>query len=380
MSRPQARAVGIILLASTWLLLVTLTAACLEYDLRGQASSLFHAAESDGETDFLARGRYVPQLTVAQPAGADGLLDVEISLDAFARVGTGGDADTSSVDLYRMKLRYATPRSETRLGLQQLNFGPAYLLRPLRWFDMLDPRDPLSITEGVYALSFRYVTPGNASLWLWSLYGNDEVKGYETLPTTEDGVEFGGRFQSPVPGGEMAFTFHRRRVDGPLPWVEDFAEHRYALDGRWDVEIGLWMEASLTRQASDYVPFRWQKMISLGGDYTLAAGNGIHVLVEHMAVDMADRALGWDWEENSHVSGFMVGYPLGLMDNVTAIGFYSWDEGDYSQYLGWERAWDMLTLNLSAFHYPGRANSLLAGGAGTSATGYGGQVVLVFNH
>jgi hypothetical protein len=213
---------------------------------------------------------------------------------------------------------------------------------------------------------------------LWGLYGNDELKGYEMLKTLDDGVEFGGRMQLPVPSGEAALTFHRRTVTAPAPFVDDFPEYRYGLDGRWDIEVGLWAEAVLIQQESPYVPFEWRQMLTLGADYTLTVGNGPHILVEHMAVDAVARPLKWD--QDSHVSGLMIGYPLGLMDRVAAIGFYSWEEEEYSQFLSWQRAWDRFTLEVSAFHYPDGGASVYPGVAGTFEGGSGGQVVLIFNH
>lgn len=360
------------------ILLAGRAAYCLEYDLRGQASLLANGRSLDDEGYYIGEARYLPQVTLTGGIGKNNLIDLEASLDAFARAGSEDGADTSAVDLYRLKLRFATPRSETRIGLQQLNFGPAYLLRPLRWFDRLDPRDPLGLTDGVYALSFRYVAATNASIWLWGLYGNDEPKGYEMLATPDDEVEFGGRMQVPVSSGEVALTFHRRTVTAPGPYAEDFPEYRYALDGRWDIEIGLWLEAVLTHQKSEFLPFEWRQMVTLGGDYTLPLGNGPHVLMEHMAVDAAARPLEWD--EDSHVSGLMVGYPLGLMDRLTAIGFYSWEDKEYSQFLGWQRAWDRFTLEVSVFHYPDGGGSVYPGGAGVLGGGSGGQLVFIFNH
>ena len=73
-------------------------------------------------------------------------------------------------------------------GLQKINFGSAVLLRPLMWFDSLDPRDPLQLTDGVYAVLLRYYFPNNANLWAWALYGNDSPKGWESAATAEDTV------------------------------------------------------------------------------------------------------------------------------------------------------------------------------------------------
>jgi len=55
-----------------------------------------------------------------------------------------------------MWIRLSTKQFELRAGLQKINFGSATLLRPLMWFDKIDPRDPLQLTDGVYALLARY--------------------------------------------------------------------------------------------------------------------------------------------------------------------------------------------------------------------------------
>ncbi len=43
---------------------------------------------------------------------------------------------------HRLEVRFATNQMETRPGLQKVGFGPVFLLRSLRRFDRLDPRDP----------------------------------------------------------------------------------------------------------------------------------------------------------------------------------------------------------------------------------------------
>ncbi|MCK7489842.1 MAG: ABC transporter ATP-binding protein [Anaerotruncus sp.] len=39
----------------------------------------------------------------------------------------------------------------------------------MMWFDTIDPRDPLQLTDGVYALLLRYYTRGNANFWAWAM-------------------------------------------------------------------------------------------------------------------------------------------------------------------------------------------------------------------
>ncbi len=361
-----------------------------QYDLVGQLSG-WHREINDRDLRRYQSGlRYIPQLTLTRSLGPSRLLDLEASLNATI-VSSHLD-DEAELDLYRLKLRFSTAQTETRLGLQRLNFGPARLLRPLRWFDNLDPRDPLGLTDGVYALRFRYVALNNTSLWLWELLGNDDPKGDEVLPTEQESVELGGRLQLPLPRGEGAFTFHRRRVDastlpisphpGPAPPLEPgetgFTENRFALDGRWDIEIGLWFEAVLQQQRCKLLSRPWRKTMTLGADYTLGLGNGLHVLCEHMATVSSRKAPGW--HEDIHVSAYSLNYPIGYLDNLQAIGYYSWEDRRYYQYLAWARTWDNWMLSLSLFHYPDANDRQELDSRMAPDSGTGGQVLVIFNH
>ena len=87
------------------------------------------------------------------------------------------------------------------------------MLRPLMWFDKIDPRDPLQLTDGVWGLLARYYFLNNANIWLWGLYGNEKPKTWEIGKTNQHYPEFGGRFQSPVPKGEAAVSYHFRMAD-----------------------------------------------------------------------------------------------------------------------------------------------------------------------
>jgi hypothetical protein len=349
-----------------------------EYGLRGQASGWVDTEKADNKWNTGLGTHYLPQLTISQDIRDDTFLDLEVALEAFARTRQGDQDDTAGVDLYRMKLRFATPRTETRLGLQQINFGPAYLLRSLRWFDRLDPRDPLGLTDGVYALSFKYVAQSNTSLWLWGLYGNEEPKGNEVLASLREEPEAGGRLEVPVLLGEVAFTFHYRWVDGPEPMIEDFAERRFALDGRWDIVIGGWVETVLIHQRSKDLPYEWRKMITLGADYTFPIGNGLHTLLEHMAVVPSDEALGW--VEDSHISGLSLSYPVGYADRLAVMPFYYWDSREYSFYTAWEHYWDRLSLNLSFYRYPDVEAETGQLGPAVPGGGRGARLLLVYNH
>lgn len=359
-------------------LLFATPGAALNTALQGQFSTWTITARDDGEWRHQAGMRYLPQLTTDYALSNDWLLDAEVMVNGYWAVdNAAADTTTRDADLYRVKLRMTTPQTETRLGLQKINFGPARLLRSLRWFDRLDPRDPLQLTDGVYALRFKYSTLTNASVWLWGLYGNDDPKGYETLPSDPDEPEFGGRLQYPLWNGEVAATFHTRQVDAALLRTENFREHRFAMDGRWEVEIGFWFEAVAQQQDTDMIADEWTKMLTLGADYTFAVSNGLHVVAEHLLSVSAEELAGWD--DDTQVSALSVNYPLGLWDSLSAIGYYAWEPQQYSQYVRWQRMYDTLTLTFSLFHYPeAAATAALTHHAGLR--GYGGQIMVTYYH
>jgi len=344
----------------------------LEYDLRGQLlgwTTETHVQEQWRNQSGL---RYLPQLTVSQMLNDAMFLDLDAAVNGFVSYSSDSDKVESDVDLYRLTLRFATNQTETRVGLQKINFGPARLLRPLRWFDQLDQRDPQGMTEGVYALLFRYTALNNANAWLWGLYGNDKVKGLERLSSTKDDVEFGGRLQYPVLGGELAATAHTRTVDGNRLETDDFTETRFGLDGHWEKGVGMWFESVLQHQDSSEMPYEWTTMATVGIDYTFGIGNGLYLVLEHMLTGASEEPFGWN--EDAHVSAYMLSYPIGLFDSISAIGFYNWELEEYSQHLSWQRAYDNLVIDVSLFRYPE------IGGADQRQAGYGGQLMLIYYH
>jgi hypothetical protein len=313
--------------------------------------------------------RYLPEISYSSLADNGGLLETVISVHGF--VSSYQDEIFKDLDLYRLSFRYATMQSETQIGLQKINFGPAQLLRSLRWFDRLDPTDPLNITKGVYGLRYKYSFINNANLWLWGLYGNTDPKGYEFNGTKKGSPEFGGRIQYPVIAGELALNGHTREV------VEDeavFRENRLALDGRWDVLLGLWFEAVALHSNSKKTEFPWQKLLTLGADITLPLGNGIHVLSEHMIVS-ASESFTSNTESLSN-SAISVSYPFGAFDTFRAIGFYSWQVERFFQFYSWQRTFDTFALNFNIYSYP----SMNTIGLDTPYSGYGAQIMFIYNH
>jgi hypothetical protein len=360
---------GLLILAAV----VPLTA--MEYDLRGQLSTRLTGRYLDEKWSGSAGLQYIPQLSLTKTLRRDRLMSAEIAV--YGYVNSGDSLTGDNFQPYRLNVRYATARSEIQLGLQKINFGPAQLLRSLMWFDRLDPRDPLKITEGVYGLRFRYNYLNNANTWLWLLYGNDETKGYEIQPTIKDKPEFGGRLQLPVRHGEVALTYHQRYIKDAVNGLEN----RVAFDGRWDYILGWWTEV-----VAQYSYTRWTYFTTFGADYTFGIGNGLYTLIEHKInfypactrrVEYAYSGMS-TWQDYNllKVSAVMLTYPMTLFDNLMAIGYYSWASDAFYQYVGWQRTYDKLVVNLNFFNYPDVALS----GDSSAGAGKGLQLILIYNH
>lgn len=320
--------------------------------------------------------RWQPSLSLGHSLGNGWKLDGEISLDASAALAAPGwgavDAE-GAVDPYRFWLRLSGERFEARLGLQKIDFGSATLFRPLMWFDRLDPRDPLQLSDGVWGLLLRGYFRGNATAWLWGLYGNDGTKGWETEPTAARTPELGGRLQLPLPAGEAAVTAHFRRVDAGAGQAD---ESRLALDGKWDVGVGLWAEASLARRQGREIP--WQRALAAGVDYTFAWGNGLYLLAEQFLVQAAPSLLGRGGTAASY-SALLARYPLGLLDSLSAIVYLDWRAGQVYSFAAWQRTTDRWQFHVMAFANPRQPRLAQNAGSGASFAGRGFQLLVVWN-
>jgi len=332
--------------------------------------------------------RYIPSLSIEKTISKRYTFDIEFSLNAygFAQMHSFDNIETDGkIKPYRMWLRFSSSQFEARLGLQKISFGSAMLLRPLMWFDRIDPRDPLKITDGVYGLLLRYYFINNTNIWVWGLYENDEPKGWEINHTEDKSPEYGGRFQAPLFNGEIAFTYHHRRaalnqelysqnqLGGP-----SVPENRFALDGKWDIGIGFWFEGVMIHQNSDNLPFPWRRAINIGLDYTFDLGNGLNVLGEHFVLENSEKAFGPG--ESITLSALLLNYPLGLMDNIRAIIYYDWKNKGLYRFVNWQRTYDRWSFHLIGFWNPEQFLVYQNQKGDNLFAGKGFQIMFVFNH
>ena len=380
------RGTKLIALAALTLLLQT-AARPLSITLKGLITGWLTSNLDNLSQPFLGL-RYIPEFLLDKALSEEYTLDFKLSLNAYGTAHIRNLENTTTdgdIDLYRLWGRFSSSRFEARIGLQKINFGSASLLRPLMWFDRIDPRDPLQLTDGIYGLLLRYYFLNNANIWVWGLYGNDDLKGWEFMSSEAKSIEYGGRFQYPLGNGELAFSYHHRNIDpqsSPFlpdtPECPNIPENRFALDGKWDVEIGLWFEGTLTHQSCDWLPAPWQRAINIGMDYTFGLGNGLNVIGEYFNYASSQEAFGSG--EGINFSALSFNYPLGLLDNMSCILYYDWDHNELYTFLNWRRTYDRWIINIIGFWNPEQFQIYQNRPENSLFAGKGFQIMVIFNY
>jgi hypothetical protein len=339
-----------------------------------------------GELPLWGGARYIPRINFGTPAGNNGLFDTEASLNIF---GSGGlrpfDSTATSGDLkpYRFWIRYSSSQLEIRLGLQKLNFGSAAMLRPLMWFDQMDPRDPLQLTDGVWGLLARYYFLNNTNIWLWGLYGNHERRGWESIPVNRKIPEFGGRLQIPVPGGEAAVTYHHRIADSrdlseDITPFEKIPENRFGIDAKFDMVTGLWFEGSYTHKEKNLGILTNQLVLNGGADYTFAIGSGLYIAFEQLMATFDEKP--FTFTNQTWFSLMTLSYPIGLFDKLSTIIFYNWSDNAVYSFLNWQCQFDNIMFYVMAYWNPESYQLPTQAGSQNIFAGKGIQVMFVLNH
>ena len=329
--------------------------------------------------------RYIPELSFSLPAG-NYTIDGEFSANIWGSGMYQNDSITADKQLspYRMWVKFSSDQFELRAGLQKINFGSAQMFRPLMWFDRIDPRDPLQLTDGVYGLLARYYFLNNANIWLWGLYGDDKIKGWELIPSLKNSIEYGGRVQLPFFTGEVAATFHHRTAD-PTAVLPDSismgnqaAENRIALDTKVDLLVGFWAEASLTHQDLSFSNQKYKTMLNVGMDYTFGVGSGLNVMAEGFGYLQGEQPFGAD--EKLAFGLLSASYPVSIIHSVNAMVFYDFTNNHLYRFINWTMAYDQWSFYIMGFWNP-ETYALYNVDPRTSLYGgWGFQLMAVFNH
>jgi hypothetical protein len=330
--------------------------------------------------------RYIPRLNYSLSLKHDYKIDFEASANINGNLGFKlSDSLSSSGKLkpYRFWVRYSSRQFELRAGLQKINFGSASLLRPLMWFDQVDPRDPLKLTDGVWGVLGRYYFLNNVNIWLWGLYGNDKPKGWETVGTKPYHPELGGRIQVPVPKGEAALSYHYRTantadLEGINPAVSQAAENRIGLDFKLDMVAGFWFEGTWATKNKQIGIYANQEIFNAGIDYTFRTGNGLYVIYEQLLASADEKP--FQFQNTTLLSLISFSYPVSMFDNVGAIIYYDWTNKSIYNFINWQKQFNNFTFYVMGFWNPENYRIPTHGSEQNLYAGKGFQLMLVWNH
>lgn len=331
--------------------------------------------------------RYIPEIKYIETYESNISFEAFGSLNMYAnQIFWQNDSMEFDYDVqpYRFWVRYSGKRLEFRGGLQKINFGSAQLLRPLMWFDKIDPRDPLQLTDGVYGALGRYYFLNNANIWLWALIANDETKGWELFPSVKDKPELGGRIQIPFFTGEIATTYHFRKANientfaDSLTNNKQFKENRFGIDFKLDYAIGFWTEFALTHQDVDFTSDRYTKMLTVGADYTFNVGSGLTMLAEYFTLGNDSKA--HQFEEAASFVAFSINYPVTFIQSFGAMLYYDFDNKAYYRFINWTWQFDKWSFFAMAFWNPDQFQIYQSTGGAALFAGKGFQLMAVYNH
>jgi hypothetical protein len=331
-------------------------------------------------------GRYIPQLNYNLDLKNDHKIDFEASMNLNGSAGFNPFDSlkaTAQLKPYRLWIRYSTRQFELRAGLQKINFGSASILRPLMWFDQIDPRDPLKLTDGVWGLLGRYYFLNNANIWLWGLYGNNKPRGWEPIGTNSNYPEVGGRFQLPIPKGEMGFSYNYRIADSRnlaaiIPSFIMIPENKVGFDIKVDMVVGLWFEGSWVNKGKDLGIFTNQEILNVGSDYTFRLGNGLYVIYEQLVA--ANEEKPFNFQNATTFSLVSLSYPVSLFDNISGIVYYDWKNRKSYNFLNWQKQFNNIILYFMGYWNPAIYNIPAQGEGPNLFAGRGVQIMMVFNH
>nr|WP_262914118.1 hypothetical protein [Portibacter lacus] len=361
------------------LFILTLGNAQQNLSFDGQLSAIT-SYSPQVEKPFFAGLRYIPELNYGIQIDTFSNFNFEASANING-VWNEGVTD-GNISPYRLWARYTGKQFEIRAGLQKIEFGSASILRPLQWFNQVDPRDPLQLTNGVYALLGRYYFLNNANIWVWGLYGNEGARGFDPIHSNKSIPEYGGRVQFPVTKGELGLTYHHRVADSRaleyLPSIDRIPENRIGLDGKWDVGVGLWFEAAHLWRTEMIAVFKNQTTINVGVDYTFGLGNGLAFIAEHMILSYDEEA--FTFGDPVNFTAATMAYPLTFFDNIGSVIFYNWNTTDVTFILNYEHQFNKVSMYVMAYYNPSTTSGIQDNDLVYSFAGPGIRLMAVYNH
>ncbi len=190
----------------------------------------------------------------------------------------------------------------------------------------------------------------------------------------------------PVPRGEVALSFNRRIADYkalyppfPDPGDQFYPEEKIGLDGKLDLGVGLSAEFVLKHNDPDNgIIKEWETQLNVGLDYTFNIGNGVSLSTEYFRYN--NRA---DWEDkgtDNNYSVLAVNYPVNLLNTVSAMVYYNWDQKEWFRFISIQRKYDFWSFYLIAFWNPDKFDLYGPSSGRNLFAGKGIQLMAVINN
>ena len=183
-----------LLILAVILFFLSITLNAQSFSIKGQ---IWGSSESIVDpSDIMSQLGYIPTFSTYYEWPRGKMIDLEYAYH-LQRTYNGSSLVEEHQKLYRGWLRYSTHSIEARLGLQKISFGPAQVLRPLAWFDTIDPKSPMNQTDGVEAFRLKVYPSNSLAFWAWIMKGESDT------------LSWGGRGELSTNLGEWGFTLHQ---------------------------------------------------------------------------------------------------------------------------------------------------------------------------
>lgn len=326
------------------LIFLATIANSMSWDLTHKITNKNKYINNDSNNDFTFDLNYQPDFSSDLWSMDSKRIDLQLVLNQTNSLNYLDSNWEGNIDLglYRSLVRYSTLNYEYRLGLQQLNFGQARILRPLQWFDNIDPLQENSDSDGVYAFLAKRYFLDNSNMWGWIILDDNEFSDDYSPDSFIKQMEYGGRWQYSINNSETAISLHHKRI-----YNNDF-KHKTKLgfDIRKDMLLGFWSETSwslIYGKGGNFFSNNW----TLGADYTFSLGNGIYVLTENLFISEIDDDGYFPNKVKS--TAFQIEYPLNMFDSVQSIITYDWQFEQHSLFFSYVRSYDYLSLYLNLY-------------------------------
>lgn len=223
-----------------------------------------------------------------------------------------------SVERYRLNLLFKQQFLDYKVGLQDIHFGVGTYLRPLQWFDTLDPINKRAATQGINGFVVKTSSSNNQETVGWMLFGNNQVRPSDLNSTKKETIEIGGRFQRSIFNGELGLATHARHIELNGSRA---VEYRIGSYYQLNSSIPIWVEQAYMTAASKTESQQYI-MVMVGSEYMFnikKLGNNVSVLAE-MQYDNKPIASN---HANTFTGVLQLSYPLSLKDTISYVGYMS---------------------------------------------------------